>query len=472
MRHSAGGVMKLRWFATILVLIFAWGASSAWAINIVLDYSDDSFFAAHPTAMATLNAAAQYISSLLTTPLNATTDTSTANVNGSTATFDFNYSITNPTTGATQTIDPAVLAANQVRIYVGVQKINSGGEAGVGGPGGAGVNASVSYFNQTDLNSAFNNAQTAANANMGRGGGPTIGKLSGNLNGSFGTLPFSINYGASVGSIWFDVDTNNDGVVDTDAQLNNYWQFDYTKPVGANQTDFYSVAMHEILHSLGFGTAQSWKNDIPSGAPQSWLGSQVISLVGTGQNVLGPDGEHASSSLLSTRLTDGGVQQAIMSPTITTGTRKGVTRLDLAFLRDMGWSTIAYPFLPGDFNQDNHLTVADVSAMTSALTNLSGYESAHSLSATDLLTIGDLNGDHVVNNADLQGLLNLLVGGGGGALQSVPEPGSFLLLGCGGALLVSWPRLRRRTCNASNRNVRGHAEMAADDSLRPAAFRR
>src|SRR5262249_50503390 len=159
--------------------------------------------------------------------------------------------------------------------------------AGVGGPGGAGVSASVSYFNQTDLNAAFNNAQIAANTNMGRGGGPAIGNLSGNLNGSFGTLPFSVNYGSSVGSVWFDVDTNNDGAIDSDAQLNNYWQLDYTKPVGANQTDFYSVAMHEILHALGFGTAQSWKSEIPSGAPQSWLGSQVISLVGTGQNVLG-----------------------------------------------------------------------------------------------------------------------------------------------------------------------------------------
>jgi hypothetical protein len=472
MRHSAGGVMKLRWFATILVLMFAWGASSSWAINIVLDYSDDSFFAAHPTAMATLNAAAQYVSSLITTPLSATTDTSTANVNNSSVTFDFNYSITNPTTGATQTIDPAVLGANQVRIYVGVQKINSGGEAAAGQPGGAGVHATASYTNQPDLTAAFNNAQTAAKINMGRGGGPAIGNLSSSLNTAFGNLPFSINYGSSVGSVWFDVDTNNDGVVDTDAQLNNYWQFDYTKPVGAAQTDFYSVALHELLHSLGFGTSQSWKSEIPSGAPQSWLGSQVISLVGTGQNVLGPDAQHASGSLLSTRLTDGGVQQAIMSPTIKTGAREGVTRLDLAFLRDMGWNTIAYPFLPGDFNQDNHLTVADVSAMTSALTNLSGYESSHSLSVTDLLTIGDLNGDHVVNNADLQGLLNLLVGGGGGALQSVPEPGSFLLLGCGGALLVSWPRLRRRTRNASKRNVCGHAEMAADDSLRPAAFRR
>jgi hypothetical protein len=442
--------MKLRWIVPIAVMLVARGPSTASAFSIALDYSNDSFFAAHPTAKATLDAAAQYISTLITTPLAATTDTNTANVNGSTATFDFNLSYTNPTTGMTQTIDPAVVPAGQVRIFVGVQKINSGGEAGQGGPGGAGVNAAVSYFNQTDLNAAFNNAQAAANVNMGRGGGPTIGKLNGNLNGSFGTLPFSINYGSSVGSVWFDVDTNNDGVVDTDAQLNNYWQFDSTKPVGATQTDFYSVALHEMLHALGFGTSASWTNKVSTSAPQDWLGTQVTALLGTGHNVLGPDSEHVAGNLLSTRLTDGAVQQAVMSPTILTGTRKSVTRLDLAFLRDMGWDTIAYPFLPGDFNQDNHRTAADVQAMMTALTNLSAYKTTHALSDADLLAIGDLNGDHVVSNADLQGLLNLLVGGGG-ALQGVPEPGSFLLLGSGGILLISYPKLRRRKPDGSKR---------------------
>ena len=421
----------------------------ALAISISLDYSNDSslYFATHLIAKNTLDAAAQYLSSVITTPLSATSDTSSATVNGSTATFDFNLSYTNPTTGATETIDPAVIPANQVRIYVGVQKLNSGAEAGVGGPGGAGVNAAVSYFNNTDLNAAFSNAQAAANLNMSRGGGPTIGKLTGNLNGGFGSLPFSVNYGSSVGSVWFDVDTDNDGAVDSDQKLNGFWQFDYTKPVGTTQTDFYSVALHEMLHSLGFGTSASWTSKVSPGT-QDWLGTQVTSLLGTGHNVLGPDSEHVASNLLSTRLTDGAVQQSVMSPTIQNGTRKSVTRLDLAFLRDMGWDTIAYPFLPGDFNQDSHRTAADVQAMMNALTNLSSYKSAHAMNDADLLAVGDLNGDHAVSNADLQGLLNLLAGGGG-ALQGVPEPGSFLLLGSGGVLLVSYPKLRRRKPDAS-----------------------
>jgi hypothetical protein len=85
------------------------------------------------------------------------------------------------------------------------------------------------------------------------------------------------------------------------------------------------------------------------------------------------------------------------------------------------------------------------------LTNLNAYKTAHAFSDADLLAIGDLNGDHVVSNADLQGLLNLLIGGGG-ALQGVPEPGSFLLLGSGGILLISYPKLRRRKPDGSKRS--------------------
>ena len=48
-----------------------------------------------------------------------------------------------------------------------------------------------------------------------------------------------------------------------------------------------------------------------------------------------------------------------------------------------------------------------------ALTNAAAYEAQYHASASDLQSIGDVNGDHVFNNADLQALLNLLKSGGG-----------------------------------------------------------
>ena len=53
--------------------------------------------------------------------------------------------------------------------------------------------------------------------------------------------------------------------------------------------------------------------------------------------------------------------------------------------------------------------------MLTALVDLPTYQSAHHLSDTDYLYIADINGDHVVNNADIQALLYLLMHPPGGS---------------------------------------------------------
>jgi uncharacterized repeat protein (TIGR03803 family) len=99
------------------------------------------------------------------------------------------------------------------------------------------------------------------------------------------------------------------------------------------------------------------------------------------------------------------------------------------------------PVRPGDFNLDSHIDPADIPAMEQALANMSTYQTANGLSAAQLLAIGDINGDGVVNNADLQALLDLL-NSGGGSSNSVPEPPSIVLLGIG-ALAIAYRRRRR-----------------------------
>jgi ELWxxDGT repeat protein len=61
--------------------------------------------------------------------------------------------------------------------------------------------------------------------------------------------------------------------------------------------------------------------------------------------------------------------------------------------------------MAGDFNTDGQLTGADVSIMMAALPDLTTFKLAHGLTANGLLTMGDLDGDQAVNNADLQALL-------------------------------------------------------------------
>lgn len=95
-----------------------------------------------------------------------------------------------------------------------------------------------------------------------------------------------------------------------------------------------------------------------------------------------------------------------------------------------GVAALSVTGLTGDMNLDGHVNAADVVAMESALTNLSSFKSSNSLNNYGLNSIADVNGDGVVNNADLQALLSKLIGGGGNT-TTVPEPASIALAGLG-----------------------------------------
>ena len=82
--------------------------------------------------------------------------------------------------------------------------------------------------------------------------------------------------------------------------------------------DFYSVAVHELGHVLGFGTAGSYSTRVQNG---QFNGPAVIALTGSSQAVT-TDGHWASG------LSYGG-QEAAMTPNIATGVRKQFTELDL-----------------------------------------------------------------------------------------------------------------------------------------------
>jgi hypothetical protein len=102
----------------------------------------------------------------------------------------------------------------------------------------------------------------------------------------------------------------------------------------------------------------------------------------------------------------------------------------------------------GDFDLDHKITNADLQAMLNALRNLSTFQNngntvaqGQFFSNADLNTLGDFNGDGVLNAADIQGELSLLAGGGGSSTSSVPEPASMVLLGL--AALICSAAFRR-----------------------------
>ena len=50
-----------------------------------------------------------------------------------------------------------------------------------------------------------------------------------------------------------------------------------------------------------------------------------------------------AEGIMSSRLSDGVSQEVVVDPNITVGTRKELTEMDLAFLRDIGFETIPEP---------------------------------------------------------------------------------------------------------------------------------
>src|SRR5262249_40179162 len=105
----------------------------------------------------------------------------------------------------------------------------------------------------------------------------------------------------------------------------------------------------------------------------------------------------------------------------------------------------------GDFNLDGVVNNADLQSMLTVLKNESSYETAHNLTAANLLSLGDFNHDGVVDTGDLTDMVQYLTTGtysGAGQTAAVPEPASLALLGLGGVLLAS---MTRRRANVANR---------------------
>ena len=347
--------------------------------QIMLDFSDDlanqNFFTDNPVARAAVEAAAADINAAIVFNLSAAENVTMGAAGSTNFSFDFSYNYCNPATGGEQVIEDASSPENVYRVFVGARTLG-GSALGFGGPGGAGF-AGSGTLGSGSLADAVADAE--ANDTHRRGGGPLVATL----NGAFedGT-PFSFEIGLGVGSVVFDDDAN--------------WHFDHTIPVAPGANDFYSVALHEILHTLGVGGTDSWNSMIVG---TTWLGAEVIASHGTGTGIVESDGEHFAENLMSPRITDGVLQEIVLDPNLTVGTRKGLTQLDLAVLRDLGFQTNDFdPILLGDVNLDGFVNFLDISPFISVL------------SAGGTLAEADVNQDGAVNFLDISPFIGVLVG--------------------------------------------------------------
>ena len=96
-----------------------------------------------------------------------------------------------------------------------------------------------------------------------------------------------------------------------------------------------------MIHALGIGSSFTWDSLRDD---STWLAANAAALNGgSGVGLLEADGSHIISGKMSPRLIDGMLQEVAMDPTITTGTRKYLTELDAAFLRDIGYAPVPEP---------------------------------------------------------------------------------------------------------------------------------
>lgn len=272
--------MNIRILAAALLV--ALSAQAQANIDIQFDYTyDTSGFFSDASHQSALNAAANLFESRFSDQLTAIT---------SSGPDSFNAAFFNPSnpSGARIVNNDDSFAANVIRVYAGGFNFTDN-TLGEGGPGG---------FNCSGIGSFCNDAAR-------RGQGAVTGT------GAVDVAPWG-------GSITFDTNTN--------------WNFSTASGPSSSQYDFYSVAVHELGHLLGFGASDSFSNRV--------VGTNFVGPA-AGTVALNSGLDHWAAGTLS--VFNGVSQEAAMTSSLANGTRKNFTNLDFAAMQDIGWQVTAVP---------------------------------------------------------------------------------------------------------------------------------
>jgi hypothetical protein len=283
-------------------------ASSAQAITIDIRYDYDTLgFFNQAGSKEALRAVANFYEEILTDSLTAIVPS------GSNIWIPI---ITHPGTGGEQEIPGLIVPANTIILYVGGRALG-GSTKGIAGPGGYSASGFQPWFNTID----------------GRG-----------QSGALATP--ATDFSPWGGSASFDMATT--------------WNFSTTgRTSGSSATDFVSIALHELGHVFGIGTADSW--DAKINASNRFTGAASVQAFGgtvpvhsdgahwqddaacsfpNGYTVGNPNGV-LNKTYGSFNRPHGVTQIAIMDPsacTITSDTfLKVLTDVDVAALLDIGW---------------------------------------------------------------------------------------------------------------------------------------
>ena len=307
-------------------------AIPAGAIEIQLDYSlDTSGFFNQPGSREAMRACADFFEEILKDDLGAIDQAASGRPSNRWAARP-----RHPATGNTIEIVNLVVPEDTLIIYLGARNLG-GNTTGIASTGFS-LSGDAAWFD-----TVLNRGQVRSFDRLDPEDQSVI-------------LEPAIDYAPWGGSIAFDT-TNSSGNA-------RNWNFSTTTAGGSGQTDFVSVAMHELCHILGIGQADSWDNKIPdrSSASPVFFGEASRNANGGVRPITQPGGGHwaptspgpyTSPVFGSFGNVHGVPQQVLMNPSSTSGgsSLESVTDLDIAGLIDIGWevqlpTSINYTFAP------------------------------------------------------------------------------------------------------------------------------
>ncbi len=258
-------------------------------------------------------------------------------------------------------------------------------------------------------------------------GGPTgsFARGQGNIVGSLAD-----DFSMWGGSIAFDTKNTNG----TDRN----WHFDPQTSPGPGQTDFLSVAWHELGHVFGFGTADSFENLISG---DELLGAVAVGIYGSNVPVVfnpaSSRHEHWGSGITSPPYAS--EPDVAFDAALVLGRRTLVTPLDIAALDDLGWEVPGQLLgLHGNADGDGDVDGVDFLA----------WQRGNGTTSGAIVAGGDVSGDGAVDDYDLwlwsQHYGATATAGNLSANHQIPEPVTWGLFVMGSIGLSQWRVGRQR----------------------------
>ena len=310
----ATGRSRWRLWSAWLAACLAAGPADAITIEVDYGYDTSQFFgvgnpqgpAAGAQARAALEAAAGYFTAILDDSFSPISVPAPflSGVSDGIVTWQWTSAFNHPSTGNPVSLAGQTLAADEYVVFAGARNLSS---TGLSSPGGyswtTNFSGSFSFAEVAQINSITNAFQDQVER---RGESSGFARWGGTV--SFDTIPPTP------------------------------WHFDHSVMPSAGSLDFYSVALHELAHSLGFGASNEWDQWVTGLA---FHGPNAQASYGAAVPLA--DAGHWAGEIASVVFGGSASQAPLMSSVAPNGLRTLFTDLDGAGMTDIGWTIVPEP---------------------------------------------------------------------------------------------------------------------------------